>query len=212
MHRVLHILAQAYSIMLHPLLMPTYGILLLCYQVFVYSTPSPSIFAPYSALMLGGTILLTLLVPVGIILLMWKLNYIDSLHIEDSKQRTAPYIYTIMAYGVWIFFLRSILHVPTMVVIIAVGALLALLAVTVVNLWWKISAHLTGLGGLIGAICSYALSTHQIPSIALISALAIALLLMYARLYLEAHTPLQVVAGLLLGITCTCIPNIIIYA
>ena len=109
--------------MLHPLLMPTYGILLLCYQVFVYSTTSPSIFAPYSALMLGGTILLTLLVPVGIILLMWKLNYIDSLHIEDAKQRTAPYIYTIMAYGVWIFFLRSILHVPTMVVIIAVKSL-----------------------------------------------------------------------------------------
>jgi beta-lactamase regulating signal transducer with metallopeptidase domain len=41
--------------------------------------------------------------------------------------------------------------------------------------------------------------------------LIVSLLLMYARLYLNAHTPLQVVCGYILGIVCTFTPNLIIY-
>jgi membrane-associated phospholipid phosphatase len=36
--------------------------------------------------------------------------------------------------------------------------------------------------------------------------------LMYARLYLNAHTPMQVVCGFLLGLTTTFLPILIIYA
>jgi len=43
--------------------------------------------------------------------------------------------------------------------------------------------------------------------------LLLSLLLMYARIYLDAHTPLQVVLGFLLGLVFTITPNfIILYA
>ena len=37
--------------------------------------------------------------------------------------------------------------------------------------------------------------------------MVLALLLMYARIYLNAHTPLQVIAGFLLGLVLTLVPN-----
>ena len=87
---------------------------------------------------------------------------------------------------------------------------MALLAVTLINHWWKISAHLTGIGGLLGGICSFALHYATLPMGLVVIVLLVALILMYARLYLDAHTPLQVVAGFILGILCTFLPTLII--
>jgi membrane-associated phospholipid phosphatase len=83
--------------------------------------------------------------------------------------------------------------------------------VTITNLKWKISAHLTGIGWLLGGVCSFALYYSTLPLGLVITILTASLILMYARLYLHAHTPLQVVCGLLLGILSTFIPNLIIH-
>ena len=115
-----------------------------------------------------------------------------------------------MAYGFWAYFVDKVLYLPTLILLIAIGAMIALVAVTVINHWWKISAHLTGIGGLLGGICSFALYYGHLPITLIIITLVWALILMYARLYLQAHTPLQVVCGLLLGLLCTFIPNLIL--
>ena len=140
---------------------------------------------------------------------MWRKGYIDSLHINDAKQRTTPYVYTLICYVFWAYLLRVTLHLPEFLLLVAIGAMAALLAVTVINHWWKISAHLTGIGGLLGGICSFSLHYSTLHIILIIIVLTFALLLMYARLYLNAHTPLQVVCGFLLGLLCTFVPTLI---
>jgi membrane-associated phospholipid phosphatase len=102
------------------------------------------------------------------------------------------------------------MQLPIFLLLVAIGAMVALLAVTIINHWWKISAHLTGIGGLLGGICSFAINYSTLPIALIITVLVAALLLMYARLYLNAHTPLQVVCGFLLGLLCTFIPSLII--
>lgn len=206
MHRLLHILAQTCSILLHPLLMPTYGMALYFGAV---QRLRPEFSVPYSIVGVVGTSMFTLLIPAGCIIFLWKTKRIDSLHIDNPKQRTSPYIYTIMAYGFWAYFVDQVLYLPTLILLIAIGAVLALIAVTVINHWWKISAHLTGIGGLLGGICSFALHYGYMSITLIIITLLVALILMYARLYLQAHTALQVVCGLLLGLLCTFIPNLI---
>jgi membrane-associated phospholipid phosphatase len=101
------------------------------------------------------------------------------------------------------------MQLPVFLLLVVIGAMVALLAVTVINHWWKISAHLTGIGGLLGGICSFALSYSMLPMALIIIVLVLSLLLMYARLYLNAHTPLQVIGGYLLGLICTFIPTLI---
>ncbi len=208
MHRLLHILAQACSILLHPLFMPSYGMVLFCCAIGHLHTKLP---LAYTILAITGTLFFTFFVPAFGIWYLWKTKRIDSLHIEDSKQRTAPYISTIMAYAFWTYFLHFLLQLPSFMSIVALGAIFALVVVTLINLKWKISAHLTGIGGLLGGVCSFALYYSTLPLGLVLTILAASLILMYARLYLHAHTPLQVVCGLLLGLLSTFIPNLIIY-
>jgi membrane-associated phospholipid phosphatase len=136
---------------------------------------------------------------------------IDSLQINDHRQRTTPYIYTLICYSFWAYFLHVTLQLPEFLLVVTIGAITALGAVAIINHWWKISAHLTGLGGLIGGVCSFALCYNLMPLSLIITMLIVALTLMFARLYLNAHTPMQVVAGFLLGLLCTFIPNLILF-
>ena len=206
MHKLLNILSQALSILLHPMLMPCYGMLLFCFSGQPSITILPRV---YIIISLVGTFILTFAIPFILLLFMWKKGYIDSLHIDNSKQRTTPYIYTLICYGFWAYFLHTILLMPTFMLLIALGAIGALILVTLINQWWKISAHLTGIGGLLGGICSFGLSYAVLPFWPIIIVLLVALILMYARLYLDAHTPMQVVCGFILGLLSTFIPTLI---
>ena len=210
MRQLLNILSQACSIVLYPMLMPLYGILLFCVGAKQLIPLLPSL---YISLCIAGTAVITLVIPILLLVFMWKKGQIDSLHINDAKQRTTPYMYTLICYGFWAYFLRVTLQLPTFLLLVAIGSMFALLAVTIINHWWKISAHLTGIGGLLGGICSFALSYSVLPFWLIIIVLLVALILMYARLYLDAHTPMQVVCGFLLGLLSTFIPTLImIYA
>ena len=206
MRQLLNILSQACSIVLYPMLMPLYGILLFCVGAKQLIPLLPSL---YISLCIAGTAVITLVIPILLLVFMWKKGQIDSLHINDAKQRTTPYIYTLICYGFWAYFLRVTLQLPIFLLLVAIGSMFALLAVTIINHWWKISAHLTGIGGLLGGICSFALSYSVLPFWLIIIVLLIALMLMYARLYLNAHTPMQVVCGFILGLLSTFIPTLI---
>lgn len=208
MSKTLHILSQTISGLLYPLFMPTYGMVLYMMAMKHRLTHLPNLYINMS---IGGTVFLSAIVPILLIILLWKTGSISSLTITDAKQRTTPYIYTLICFGFWCVFIH-IIRLPKVWLVIAIGATCALLCVTIINYWWKISAHLTAMGGLLGGICSIALFYNTLPTALIIIILVLSLLLMYARLYLNAHTPLQVVCGYLLGILSTFIPNLIIYA
>ena len=206
MHKTLSILSQFWSILLYPMWMPLYGVILFCVAA---RKLLPILPASYMGMCIAGTAILTLIIPIILLVFLWRKGYIDSLHIDKAKQRTTPYIYTLICYGFWAYFVRVTVKMPTFMLLVAIGAMVALLAVTIINHWWKISAHLTGIGGLLGGICSFALNYSILPLILIITVLLLSLLLMYARIYLQAHTPMQVVCGFLLGLLCTCIPTLI---
>lgn len=209
MQKLLNILAYGWSVLLHPMLMPLYGMLLYCQTM---QNLSPQLPAAYMLVCLIGTTVLTIVIPFTLLLYLKHKGHIDSLNINNPKQRTTPYIYTLICYGFWAYFLYAIMHLPILLLIIAIGTIVALGAVSIINRWWKISAHLTGIGGLLGGICSFAVYYSTLPRVLICGILVIALLLMYARLYLNAHTPMQVVCGFLLGLTTTFLPILIIYA
>ena len=206
MRKVLDISFQLCSIVLYPMLMPLYGMLMFCLAM---KHLLPQLPAAYMWFCLAGTVVMTLIIPVLLLLIMKHRGLIDTLQIEDPKQRTMPYVYTLCCYGFWAYFLRGTLHLPVFLLLVVIGAIVALLAVTLINRRWKISAHLTGIGGLLGGICSFALHYSVLPMGLIMTVLVLSLLLMYARLYLNAHTPMQVVCGFLLGLLCTFIPTLI---
>ena len=208
MQQIFNILSKAFSILLYPLFMPTYGMGL---YMLVMHHRTPNLPNAYIWVAILGTLVITALIPIVLLLILWKRGNISSLHIDNAKERTTPYIYSLICYGFWCYFVGVTLHMPLVWLVVAIGSTCALLAVTIINHWWKISAHLTGMGGLLGGICSLALYYSALPTTLIIITLTISLLLMYARLYMNAHTPAQVVAGYLLGILFTFIPNLILH-
>ena len=210
MRQVLDIVAKTLSVMFYPLLIPTYGMAMFFVALHVQNPLLPAYWAVLSVV---GTLFLTGVIPVSMILWMWKKGQLTSVYIEDPKQRTTPYIYTIACFVFWCFFVGHTMHLPLMLLLVAIGATVALALVAVINRRWKISAHLSAMGGLLGGVCSYGLCSSVDVTIMVIVVLVLSLLLMYSRIYLKAHTPMQVVCGYLLGLVFTFIPNLImIYA
>ena len=134
---------------------------------------------------------------------------ITDLQISRSEQRTVPYLYSTIGFAFWCYFVIWVLRAPMYVNLVVVSCALALIVVTLINRRWKISAHLTGMGGLVGGVISHYLVGSGGPLWLPIVLLGLTLLLMYARLYLQAHNSQQVVAGFLLGLSFTLLPNLI---
>lgn len=209
MKRIYDIVAQILSIGLYPLFVPTYGISLFCYA---YASHVPVMPVAWVIVAIVGTLLLTCILPATAIWLLIRQGRVSSMQIANASERTMPYLYATMGFGFWSYLLIAILHVPLYIGFVAVGATVAIGIIALINRRWKISAHLSGLGGLIGGLLCYCLGVGIFPAWPLLlSWFALTWLLMWARLYLNAHTSAQVVAGWLLGITCTFVPYAILY-
>lgn len=207
MKRIVEIVAQGLSILLYPLWMPTYGIALASVS---FMQRGASLSAVYWFIAIAGTFVLTGVIPLSIILVQRRRGEVSSLYIERREERTMPYIYAAMSFGFWTFFVGRTIAMPAVMTWIAGGATAAIAIVAVINRWWKISAHMTAMGGLLGGIAAFSLYIGAVPSASFVYVmLGLTLLLMYARLYVRAHTSLQVVAGLLLGLVATAGPYMI---
>lgn len=211
MNRLIDIIAKALSIVLYPLFIPTYGIALFCYAFSIHVEPLSIV---WTVIAIAGTLLLTCILPLSAILIMVKRGEVSDIQIASAEERTIPYLYTTLGFGFWSYLIIAILKAPLYIDFISIGAVAAIAIVAFINRRWKISAHLTGMGGLFGGIMTYCLGIGAIPTVGTLCFwLLLNLILMYARLRLNAHTGAQVCAGWLLGTACTFLPYMIyIYA
>ena len=84
-----------------------------------------------------------------------------------------------------------------------IGIFVALLFTTLITLKWKISAHMVGIGGVLGAICGLT-TLHGLNTFFVIAGLIlVAGILGTMRLLITDHTPAQIYAGTALGVACT---------
>jgi membrane-associated phospholipid phosphatase len=196
---------KAVSFILQPLLMPSYGIVLLVMSPLgMFFTPVWKWFA------VGGTFLFTALLPATPILMMLRSGQIKDLYISKKEQRTMPYLFSLIAYLFWTLFMWRILKAPLFLVAMGIGSTFSLILITLINIQWKISAHLSGIGGLAGAVFAYAYIMAVNPLGLLISVLTLAALTALSRIELKAHTPGQTLAGFSVGFVMVFLPPILV--
>ena len=87
--------ATVLSHIFQPLFIPLYGILL-----FFYVSPFAllPVSLPYKLLTLGGTFFFTALIPGLSVLYMMKTGQVSDIFISNRRQRTLPYVYTLISY------------------------------------------------------------------------------------------------------------------
>lgn len=193
------------SFVFQPLLMPTYGIIILLFtDLSNYYTDTWKWFA------VGGTFLFTALLPATPILLMLHKGQIKDLYISKRSQRTFPYLFALLAYTFWTAFLWRVLQVPFFIVAMGMGSVVSIVIITVINMKWKISAHLSGVGGLTGGAFAYCYIMAANPLWLLILLLCFSALTAYSRIELKAHTPSQTLAGFIVGFSLVFLPGVLV--
>ncbi|HOG05048.1 MAG TPA: hypothetical protein PK978_02290 [Paludibacter sp.] len=193
------------SFIFQPLLMPTLGI-----SIFLFSIGKPVFTSPSTWLAIGSTFVFTALLPAIPILMFMRRGYIKDLYISEREQRTLPYLFALLAYSFWTVFLLRVLQMPLFIVAMAIGATASIVIITLINFRWKISAHLSGVGGLAGGIFSYCYVMGMNPVWLLILTLVAVGLTALSRLELKAHTPSQTLAGFVVGFLMVFVPGVVV--
>ncbi len=193
-------LARVVSYVLHPLLMPTYGLILL------FSLNSfVSIIMPFKArvAMVVVIFLNTALVPALFFVFLKSKRVISSLKMENRHERIIPFVITAIFYFVTYVMMQKF-NLPRIIYYLIFGSACLIILSMTINFWWKISIHMIGVGGMTGAFACIAVYLGINPLILLVALLLASGLTGFSRLRLLAHTPAQVYAGFATGLVFMC--------
>lgn len=197
-------LARSLSILFHPLFMPT-----LLFGILFFLTPGVMGLDAFSSGFRGSLLVLiavgTFGIPSILIYFLFRSGYIGSLYLDDRLDRRMPYLFTAIVYAAVTFLFADRLQLvsdtsPEIAVVLG-SITVSILLVALISLYWKISAHSVGIGGVLGTLMAVTLRFGETDLILILALLTgLAGLIMSARLHLNAHTLAQVNGGLLLGI------------
>lgn len=186
--------ARITSSVFQPLLMPVYNILLL----FFY-THFKLLFANKFWIIMAPVILFSFAVPSILIYVLYKLNLISDLSLKIRKERFIPYFVVLVSYLVMIFYYYRI-KMPGWFLMLVASSIAVILIAIFITIWWKISAHMFGIGGLLGGVMSVSYFIEKSNPFYLFMALfTVTGLVGVSRLILRRHTLGQVVGGCFLG-------------
>jgi len=187
--------AQFISVLAHPLFMPSYAFSLLMYT------------NPYINMMISDSTkniviiilsLFTIVLPILTAVILKQLGVIDNIYMKTTKERKWPFVFTLVWYYM-AFQLLTKLYIPQSFLLLMLGAICAIGLSLIITLRWKVSIHMLGIGGLIGAIIGISHRFQFDYSNLIMLLLVFAGLIGFARLKTRSHNYRQIYFGFLLG-------------
>ncbi|WP_321478663.1 hypothetical protein [uncultured Bacteroides sp.] len=156
----------------------------------------------YKLIVLGIIYCFTILMPMLTIFLFRKINGFDAKELTERKKRYIPYILTITSYVFCLLMMRK-LNIPWYMSGIILASLIAMSISIIINLKWKLSEHMIGMGSIVGGLISFSALFGYNPIWWLCGFLLISGILGTARIILQHHTIGEVLSGFLLGFIST---------
>ena len=156
----------------------------------------------YKGIVLGIVYCFTILTPTITIFLFRKINGFARQELSERKKRYVPILLTIISYVFCLLMMRK-LNIPWyMTGIIFVSLVISIICI-LVNLKWKLSEHMAGMGGIIGGLVSSSALFSYNPVGWLCLFILIAGILGSARIVLGHHTLGEVLSGFVVGLVCS---------
>lgn len=189
--------ARVTSIVFTPFSIPFLAFLVLF--LFSYLRIMPIL---YKGIVLGIVYCFTILTPTITIFLFRKINGFARQELSERKKRYVPILLTIISYVFCLLMMRK-LNIPWyMTGIIFVSLVISIICI-LVNLKWKLSEHMAGMGGIIGGPVSFSALFSYNPVVWLCLFILIAGILGSARIVLGHHTLGEVLSGFVVGLVCS---------
>ena len=194
------ILSQFFSVIFHPLFIPFYVIgFLINYH--------PSYFSGFSAAskfeIMRSVFVNTIIFPAFALMVMKGLGFIKSILLHTQQDRIGPYLANMIFYF-WmarVFFNFKPELTPVLAVFMT-GVFLTTALALIANIFFKISMHAIGCGGMLGIFIIIMNSNSMLMTWPLSIALLITGLVCTSRLIVSNHTPKEIYLGLFVGLIC----------
>ena len=192
-----NIIARITSLIFHPLLIPIY-FLYIAFHSGTHIDYFPPRAQQITYLLIG---LSTFLFPVSSLYMMVAFRFIPDMELINHKDRFIPLALSSISFIIAvILLLRLPFSVPELIIYFLSISSIVIFIVLLVSRRYKISAHTTGIGSLLGTL----IFIHFYYSVDILVYFVILIytsgLIGSARLQLEAHEPSEIYSGFLLGI------------
>lgn len=190
--------ARVISIIFHPLLMPSIGMLLLLNSGSYLSLLSPD--AKKAVVLI--ILLSTLIFPISILPVLYYRKLVSDIQIQNREERNLPFLLILILYIVTFIFLKRLpLHTQIHAYALTLPLMVFFLLLT--NIKYRISTHMMGVGGITGLIISLIIIFGIPLEFLFIMAVLASGLVCTARIILTDHTVIELYGGYLMGLLIT---------
>ncbi|HBH50225.1 MAG TPA: hypothetical protein DDX98_16385 [Bacteroidales bacterium] len=187
-------IAKLVSYLFHPAFMPLLGIFII-FNSGIYASSLPWEAERYTYLIIA---LFSVLLPFSILPVFYYWRLIASIELKERKQRILPLSVSTLCLILMHLFISRIIPIKLITSYTFAIAALAIFLLFL-NMFFKVSMHLLGVGGITGLIAALTVLYQIRPFFMLVSIILISGLLASARIQLKAHTQFEVIAGYVVG-------------
>ena len=190
-------MAKFISVVLHPLLMPTY----LFSIIIFFAPPALHPLAPAAMYKVLLIIFITTFVIPALSIGTLKISaFISDFNLVERRERLLPFLFITCFYALTAYLFFEKIRLNDLIFVTFAGVTVLLILLSAITFFWKISLHSAGIAGLVGFIWGL---KFKYPIHDLVYPMVLVTLLtgfvMSSRLKLNAHDPAQVYLGGLIG-------------
>ena len=197
---ILRFFAHFFSVVFHPLFIPFYVVaFLINYHPSYFS--GLGFYTKFE--LLRSTLVNTVLFPAFALLVMKGLGFVKSFMLHSQQDRIGPYLANMIFY----FWMARVLfnYKPELTPILAsfmTGVFITTALALIANVFYKISMHAIGCGGMLGIFIIIMNSNSMLMTWPLSLALLITGIVCTSRLIVSNHTQKEIYMGLIVGLVC----------
>ena len=186
-------LEKIVSILFHPIFVPTITVFLV---VKIYS--NIIILENQAGIILIGTCVFSLILPLLSVFILLLTKKIDSLEMPKKEERFLPILFASIWMILGFYFMKEIFSYAPIMKSLYLGAIYVMLISLLITKKWKISLHMLAIGGATGVFIMLEFLFGQNLMLLLITILTSGVL-GFSRLSLKAHSLNQIYAGFIVG-------------
>jgi hypothetical protein len=191
--------AHFFSLLFHPLFLPTY---VTAFLLYIHPYAFAGLVEKFKVFKLFGVFFTTAFLPAFSVFLMRRLGFIESIFLRTQKDRIIPYV-TAMIFFFWAWYVsKNQSENPPALTAFLLATFLANIAALMANIYFKISMHAIAAGALFLFFCWLSLTSNFSFTVYLSAATVITGLICTSRFIVSDHRAFEIYGGLLAGVIC----------
>ena len=123
------------------------------------------------------------------------------LELSHREHRHMPYVVALLSYTACLVIMTRI-NAAMFFRGVVMAALVSQIICVIINVWWKVSTHMVGIGGLVGALNAFSILFFYNPVWPFCGLLLLSGVLGTSRIILRQHSLAQVLTGFGIGYVC----------